>query len=76
MGKVQAKDTVISEEAVYIGRKGTGLIEFATSVFSDDLSNPVQEALKISFDVVPIRMPLTKLLGRKINLVLSAESND
>lgn len=61
LGKIQAKDTVVSQESLYLGRRASGIIELATSVFSDDLSSPVQEVLAISYVVTPREMSLEQL---------------
>jgi hypothetical protein len=51
LGKVHAKDTALSDEELLVGVTTTRSLRLLVSVFADELSSPVQEALSIDFFV-------------------------
>lgn len=50
-GKVQAKDTAITLEELFIGTSTSGVVELPVSVFADELSTPVTAVLSIEYSV-------------------------
>lgn len=51
LGKVQAMDTAISRDFLCVAAKETIEIPLRAEIFSDDLSQPIQEELKLVLDV-------------------------
>ena len=50
-GKIQAKDTTLTDERLFAGVSQSGSIELPISVFADELSSPVNATLSLSFQV-------------------------
>jgi len=50
-GKVQAKDTSVTSEQLFVGASTSGLVELPVSIFADELSTPVIAVLSIEYSV-------------------------
>lgn len=50
-GKVQAKDTAVTSEQLFVGVTQSGRIEFPITVYADELSNPVSSLLSLNFSL-------------------------
>jgi Putative DNA-binding domain len=55
LGKIQAMDTVITRDLLCIGARKTIEIPITAEIFSDELTNPVQEQLTVRVDVTDKR---------------------
>lgn len=62
-GKVQAKDTAVTSEELYVGTTKTDSVDLLVSVFADELSNPVTSVLSLAFTVTEQEISLEKLTG-------------
>lgn len=62
-GKVQAKDTAVTSEVLYVGTEKTGSVDLPVSVFADELSNPVTSVLSLAFAVTEQEISLEKLMS-------------
>jgi hypothetical protein len=51
IGKIQAKDTALSSERLFVGLPSSGNVRFSVTVFADELSTPVITTLNIQFTV-------------------------
>jgi hypothetical protein len=60
-GKVQAKDTAITLEELFLGTSTSGLVELPVSVFADELSSPVTAVLSIEYSVTEQEITVEKL---------------
>lgn len=50
-GKVQAKDTRVTDEQLFVGMIRSGMTDLPVSVFADELSSPVSSVLSLKFVV-------------------------
>lgn len=48
-GKVQAKDTSVTSEQLFVGLSTSGLVELPVSIFADELSTPVIAVLSVEY---------------------------
>jgi hypothetical protein len=60
-GKVQAKDTAVTLEELFVGTSTSGLVELPVSVFADELSTPVTAVLSIKYTVTEQEITVEKL---------------
>ena len=51
LGKIQAKDTIYSKNSIYVGCDNDFLVEAKFKIFSDDLSEPVENTFELNFNV-------------------------
>jgi hypothetical protein len=61
IGKVQAQDTALTSELLYIGVASSGSVQFSVALFADELSAPVRATLSIQFTVVNQEVTYDKL---------------
>jgi hypothetical protein len=50
-GKIQAKDTKLTSEQLFMGMTKSGTIELPVLIFADEISNPVSSLLSLNFVV-------------------------
>jgi hypothetical protein len=50
-GKIQAKDSAVTSDELFIGRLTSGTVALPSSVFADELSSPVNSTLLLTFAV-------------------------
>jgi hypothetical protein len=50
-GKIQAKDSAVTSDELFIGRLTSGAVALPSSVFADELSSPVNSTLLLTFAV-------------------------
>lgn len=60
-GKVQAKDTKLTSEQLFVGMNQSGTSKLPISVFADELSSPVSSMLSIDFVVADQELAYDKL---------------
>ena len=60
-GKVQAKDTSLTDERLYVGMGCSGITDLPVSVFADELSSPVAKVLSLTFVVMEKELTLGEL---------------
>jgi len=51
LGKIQAKDTSLTSEQLYIGTSKNGKIKLDILIFADELSSPISESIELEFKV-------------------------
>lgn len=56
-GRIQAKDTKLTSEQLFVGMSQSGTIELPTLIFADELSTPVNTGLLINFEVTEKEIP-------------------
>jgi hypothetical protein len=60
-GKIQAKDTRLTSEQLFVGMTQSGSTKLSVSVFADELSSPMSSTLSISFVVTEQELTYDKL---------------
>ena len=50
-GKIQAKDTKLTSEKLFMGMAQSGTIELQVVIFADEISNPVSSLLSLKFEI-------------------------
>lgn len=60
-GKVQAKDTAVTTEQLFVGTSASGLVELPVSIFADELSTPVIAVLSIEYSVTEQEVTVEQL---------------
>jgi hypothetical protein len=60
-GKIQAKDTKLTSEKLFVGMNQSGMSELPILVFADELSSPVNSVLTIYFVVADEELAYNKL---------------
>lgn len=60
-GKIQAKDTKLTSEKLFVGTNQSGMSELPILVFADELSSPVSSVLTIDFVVTDQELAYDKL---------------
>jgi hypothetical protein len=61
-GRVQAKDTLISSEELFLGIAESGSIQLSVSIFADELPSPISSNLILNFLVSEIELDRESLL--------------
>jgi hypothetical protein len=61
LGKIQAKDTRLTSEQLFVGMTQSGTTKLPVSVFADELSSPVSSTLSIDFVVTEQELTYDKL---------------
>ena len=61
LGKIQAKDTVVSSNVIFVGANSSGELKFDVKIFSDDLPAPAQGMLSLSFEASPRPLSVAEL---------------
>ena len=61
LGKVQAKDTALSSELLYLGISSSASVELPVAVFADELSAPVRATLSVHFTVADQEVAFDRL---------------
>jgi hypothetical protein len=62
-GKIQAKDSAVTLNELFVGRLTSGVVKLPVSVFADELSSPVVSTLTINYSVAD-RITTTEELTR------------
>jgi hypothetical protein len=60
-GKIQAKDTRLTSEQLFVGMTQSGTTELPVSVFADELSSPVNSLLSLDFVITEQELTYDKL---------------
>jgi hypothetical protein len=60
-GKVQAKDTRLTEEQLFVGMIRSGMTDLPVSVFADELSSPASSVLSLNFVVTEKELTVDQL---------------
>ena len=66
LGKIQAKDTVVSREAIFIGTHKSGTLKLEANIFSDDLPAPAQGVFTISYKANPRELTVSELTSEHL----------
>jgi hypothetical protein len=60
-GKIQAKDTKLTQEQLFMGMTQSGIIELPVWIFADEISNPVSSLLSLNFVVTERELTYAEL---------------
>lgn len=60
-GKIQAKDTRLTSEQLFVGMTRSGITELPVSVFADELASPVTSMLSLDFVVTEQELTFDEL---------------
>lgn len=60
-GKIQAKDSAVTSDELFVGRLTSGAVELPSSVFADELSTPVTATLSLTYVVLERTVTIEEL---------------
>jgi len=60
-GKIQAKDTKLTSEKLFVGMAHSGTIELPVLIFADEISNPVSSLLSLNFAITERELTYAEL---------------
>lgn len=63
LGKIQAKDTALTSDQLFVGMSHSGRAELPASVFADELSSPVSSVLLLDFVITEKELTFEKLVS-------------